>query len=179
MPQDYLYGGVCHPVDLLRWILGEVDEVFAYGSHGKIDPRYPADKENNFIISLKYQSGVIARVLGGFDLDPSARALAAGPFTAWASASMARKRRSSTTASSMTITARASRRKSRSQPRDEKEDHAGETIGFLRHFEDCLVKDEQPLVDVRDGAQIVAICSACWDSIHSGLPVKVTREFGK
>jgi len=57
------------------------------------------------------------------------------------------------------------------------EDHAGEVIGFLRHFEDCLVNDEKPLVDVRDGAQIIAICSACWDSIRSGKPEKVTREF--
>jgi hypothetical protein len=63
-------------------------------------------------------------------------------------------------------------------PRGESEDHAGEVIGFLRHFEDCLIHDRQPLVSVRDGAQVVAICSACWDSTHTGLPVKVTREFG-
>jgi len=63
-------------------------------------------------------------------------------------------------------------------PRDEKEDHAGEVLGFLRHFEECLVQNKKPLVDVRDGAQIIAICFACWQSIRSGLPVKVSREFG-
>jgi predicted dehydrogenase len=50
-------------------------------------------------------------------------------------------------------------------------------MGFLRHFERCLLRGEKPLVDVRDGAQIVAICSACWDSIRTGLPAKVIREF--
>ena len=39
MPQDLMYGGVCHPVDLLRWFLGEAEEVFAYGSHGGLDSR--------------------------------------------------------------------------------------------------------------------------------------------
>ena len=54
-----------------------------------------------------------------------------------------------------------------------------EVTEFLRHFEDCVVNDRQPLVDVRDGAQIVAICAACWESIATGLPVKVTREFDR
>jgi hypothetical protein len=33
------------------------------------------------------------------------------------------------------------------------------------------------LVDVRDGAQVIAVCAAAWDSIRTGRPVKVTREF--
>ena len=68
MPQYLLYGGVCHPIDLLHWSLGEVGEVFAYGSHGGLDRRYPRDKANNFVISLKSASGAIARVLGAFDV---------------------------------------------------------------------------------------------------------------
>ena len=35
-PQDFMYGGVCHPVDVLRWFLGDVDEVFAYANKGNI-----------------------------------------------------------------------------------------------------------------------------------------------
>jgi predicted dehydrogenase len=52
-------------------------------------------------------------------------------------------------------------------------------MGFLRHFEDCIVNDRKPLVDARDGAQIIAICSACWESIRTGRPVKVSREFDR
>ena len=43
-PQDFLYGGACHPIDLLRWFLGDVDEVFAYANCGDIDPRYPSQQ---------------------------------------------------------------------------------------------------------------------------------------
>jgi predicted dehydrogenase len=178
LPQDYMYGGVCHPVDLLRWFLGEVDEVFAYGTHGRIDPRYPADKEDNFIISLKYQSGVIARVMGGFDLiHPPA--LWQRPFHGVGIALYGTKASLFNDRIVYDYYGKGKPQEEMVKPRDEKEDHAGEVIGFLRHFEDCLVHDRPPLVGVRDGAQVIAICSACWDSIHSGLPVKVTREFEK
>ncbi len=171
MPQDYMYGGVCHPTDLLRWFLGEADEVFAYGSHGGLDPRYPADKDNNFIISIKYRSGVIARVMGAFDLvhPPLLHGVGLGLYGTKASVFNDQITYDYHGHGKPTVET--------VEPAGDVEDHAGEVIGFLRHFEDCLVNDEKPLVDVRDGAQIIAICSACWDSIRSGKPEKVTREF--
>jgi predicted dehydrogenase len=178
MPQDLMYGGVCHPVDLLRWMLGEVDEVFCYGRRGNVDTRYPADKADNFLINLKYRNGAIARVMGGFDL--------IHPPALWHS-----------TFHGIGIGLYGSKASlfndrivydyyGTGQPQEEvvtpagnEMDHAGEIIGFLEHFEQCLVNDEKPLVDVRDGAQIVAICHACWESIATGQPVKVTREFDR
>ena len=176
MPQDLMYGGVCHPVDLLRWFLGEADEVFAYGSHGGLDPRYPADKEDNYVISIKYQSGVLARVLGAFDLvhPPS---LWDRPFHGVGLALYGTKASLFNDRIVYEYRGRGAPREETVEPQDRALDHAGEIIGFLRHFEDCLVEDKKPLVDVRDGAQVIAVCSACWDSIHTGRPVKVTREF--
>ncbi|MDD3997648.1 MAG: Gfo/Idh/MocA family oxidoreductase, partial [Sphaerochaetaceae bacterium] len=65
VPQDVMYGGVSHPVDVLRWFLGDVEEVFAYGGKG-LDERYKP--ESNFILNLKFKSGVIARVLGAYGI---------------------------------------------------------------------------------------------------------------
>ncbi len=175
LPQDFMYGGVCHPVDLLRWFLGEADEVFAYGSHGGLDARYPADKHDNFIISIKYRSGVIARVLGAFDL--------VHPPSLWSRPSLVGIALYGTKASVFNDRvvydsyAQSAPQEEAIEPKGEALDHAGEIIGFLRHFEDCLVNDDKPLVDVRDGAQVIAICSACWESIRSGQPIRVTREF--
>ncbi len=178
MPQDLMYGGVCHPVDLLRWFLGEAEEVFAYGSHGGLDDRYPADKANNFIISIRYRSGVTARVLGLFDLIE--------PPTLWAG-----------TKSSVGIGLFGTRasvlddrivreyypegspREERIEPSGSALGHHGEVLGMLRHFEECIVRDLKPLIDVRDGAQVTAVCEACWRSIESGQPEQVTREFDR
>jgi predicted dehydrogenase len=176
MTQDLMYGGVCHPVDLLRWILGEVDEVFAYGSHGGLDPRYPADKADNFLILLKYRNGVTARVMGAFDL--------IHPPALWRRTFHGVGIGLYGTKASLFNDRIVYEYRGRGQPREEclepsgkDVDHAGEVIGFLRHFEHCLVSGEKPLVDVRDGAQVVAVCAACWESIRTGQPVKVTREF--
>ena len=178
MPQDFIYGGVCHPADLLRWFLGEVDEVFAYGIRGLVEPRYPADKQDDFIISLRYRSGAIARILGGFDMihPPSLwgdrfHGVGIGLYGTKASLFNDRIVREYYPDGKPV--------EERIAPSADRLTHSGEVLGFLRHFEECLVNDERPLVDVRDGAQIVAICSACWDSVHSGLPVKVTREFDR
>ena len=35
MPQDFMYGGVTHPVDVLRSFLGDVAEVHCYATKGK------------------------------------------------------------------------------------------------------------------------------------------------
>ena len=167
-----------HLSDLLRWFLGEVDEVFAYGVRGLVEPRYPADKEDDFVISLKYRSGAIARILGGFDMihPPSLwgehfHGVGIGLYGTKASLLNDRIVREYYPDGKPV--------EERITPSADRLTHSGEVIGFLRHFEECLLNDERPLVDVRDGAQIVAICSACWDSVHSGLPVKVTREFDR
>src|SRR5439155_22741524 len=63
-PQDLMYGGVSHPIDLLRWLFGDVATVHALGRKGKTMPTYPLP--DNFLLSLEFENGVIARVLGSY-----------------------------------------------------------------------------------------------------------------
>jgi len=65
-PQDLMFGGVVHPVDILRSFLGDVEEVHAYGTKGKLTPEYPI--RNNFLLNLKFKSGQIARAMGLYDI---------------------------------------------------------------------------------------------------------------
>ena len=64
-PQDFMYGGVCHPLDSLVWLLGEVEEVHCYANRGDLSD-YPI--EDNFMLNLKFKNGVMARVLGAYGI---------------------------------------------------------------------------------------------------------------
>ena len=52
-------GGGCHAVDLLRWLVGDPIEVFAYGTH-KLLPQVPYDDAT--VAVLKFGGGVIGKV---------------------------------------------------------------------------------------------------------------------
>ena len=60
MPQDLLLGGACHPIDALRWFMGDVEEVHCYGLRGGVAVDYP--QQDNFVINLRFASGKIGRV---------------------------------------------------------------------------------------------------------------------
>lgn len=45
----------------------------------------------------------------------------------------------------------------------------------MRHFEACLLADEQPLINEVTGAKVIATAAACWESIQTGLPAKVAE----
>ena len=62
-PQDFMYGGVCHPLDSLIWLLGYVEEVHCYARKGNLSA-YPM--EDNFTLNVKFRSDVIARILGAY-----------------------------------------------------------------------------------------------------------------
>ena len=42
MPQDLILGGACHPIDLLRWFMGDIAEVHCYGIRSGVSSRLSA-----------------------------------------------------------------------------------------------------------------------------------------
>ncbi|MDD5679521.1 MAG: Gfo/Idh/MocA family oxidoreductase [Kiritimatiellae bacterium] len=57
---DMILGGGCHPIDLLRWIVGEVREVYAATNKLALaDAPFPAD---HMLISLKFADGAVGKV---------------------------------------------------------------------------------------------------------------------
>ena len=43
MPQDLILGGACHPIDLLRWFMGDIEEVHCLGLRSGVAPDYPRE----------------------------------------------------------------------------------------------------------------------------------------
>ena len=164
-PQDFLYGGACHPIDLLSWFFGDVAEVFVYATRSDMDARYP--HYDNFLINLRFESGVIARVLAVFGLvEPPLPMLSLGIYGSGGTI----------------IDDRLVLDKLEGQPTlnltfDREQGHGREVWRYMRHFETCLLEDQSPLINEMVGAKIIATISACWESVHSGLPVKVNHHF--
>ncbi len=162
-PQDMIYGGACHPIDLLRWFFGDVEEVFVYATHSGFDPRYT--KHDNFLINLRFRSGVIARILAVFGLvEPPLPMLGLGIYGDKGSI----------------INDQFVLDKLAGQPvmkltYGHESGHGRQVWRYMRHFEECLLEDKRPLIDEIEGAQVIATAAACWESIHTGLPAKVLR----
>ena len=64
-----LMGG-CHSVDMVRWLVGEnveVDEVFAYSTHGHRRPDFQYDP--NVYLMMKFENGVVGKVGTSLECD--------------------------------------------------------------------------------------------------------------
>ena len=66
--KDFPIGSMCHPISLITLFFGDVAEVSAMGVNGGMDPRYPAQREDTFLVNLRFKSGAIGRVLGAYGL---------------------------------------------------------------------------------------------------------------
>ena len=62
MPQDFMFGGCVHGIDVLRAFGGDVRRVHAVARKGNLTPEYPL--ADNFFLNLEFTSGVIGRVSG-------------------------------------------------------------------------------------------------------------------
>jgi predicted dehydrogenase len=72
---DWVYLGLSHPVDLVRWYLGEIVEVQAFGSRTSLADRYGVKGFDLYTVNLRTADGRLGRVLGNYGLHelPSAR----------------------------------------------------------------------------------------------------------
>ncbi|CAA9240798.1 MAG: hypothetical protein AVDCRST_MAG77-1669 [uncultured Chloroflexi bacterium] len=66
--KDFPIGSMCHPIALITMFFGDVAEVSAFGINGGMDPRYPANREDTFLVNLRFQGGGLGRVLGAYGL---------------------------------------------------------------------------------------------------------------
>jgi predicted dehydrogenase len=184
VPQDWLIGGGCHAIDLVRWFAGEVSEVHAYANKSGLPGYeiYERTYETNFLLNLKFESGCIGRVLSAhgvieppipmesFWLFGTRGTIVDNEIVLERDGKLERK------------TLRPSRdqelaEKGMPSPEEEIRGHLDEVIRFLKHFEICVREDRNPSPDAREGARDVSVALAAWDSIKEGRPVKPRIEF--
>jgi len=155
-------GGGCHAIDLLRWIVGEVKEISAYGSKKCIPEKdYPfPDCE---VAILKFDNEAIGKYLGNFACQrPSFRNL-------------------------MLYGTRATYLNGVEKDiiyfDSELNHHIDINIPYaghpfepmIDHFTDCLLNDKDVLINVYDGANTVSVALAGDESLIKGKAIKPIR----
>ena len=178
-PQDLMFGGVVHPVDILRSFLGDVEEVHAYGTKGALTPEYPM--QNNFFLNLKFKSGQIARAMGLYDIvhPPmpmmqvsiyGSKGTMIGDFTdnKGGQVKLMLDKMAASEPFEMTCPPEVD---------TSVYGHGQTVIRYMRHFQECIERDMEPSPGVVDGAKSIAVGVAAWESIETGQPVQVFNEF--
>jgi len=161
-PQNMVLGGGCHPLDLLRWYLGDVESVHAVAN--KI--AFPEDSPIEFdcvLLSLKFESGAIGKVLISIGCQR--------PY----SLGLSLYGTEGTLVDERFYLARYAQFEDFMDAKLPKHDHDANNIFDLQaaHLVDCLDQGVQPIADAVEGAKTVATCLAGDESIRTGAPVKV------
>jgi len=176
----WLYGGLSHPVDFIRWYLPDVQEVMGYGMISSNGKTAGLKNEDTMHFIFKAADGRIARVSGAYTsyTQPTQRD------------------------SGMSVILRCSEGASQAdyhelryavtdKTGEEKiiywgdktlkyyfrfegqSHHAGEYQNYLEYFADCLESGETAYPDVKEGIGTIALLMAMDRSLKTGLPVKV------
>lgn len=157
-----IIGGACHPLDLMRWIAGEIVEVSAYGAKRNI-PQAPWS--DTVIASLKFASGAVGKCL----VSCGAKIPYALNFSYYGTKGSAINDR--LFLDSIAHTEDFMRLPVEIRP----EDHT--CAEQLDHFLHCLASGTTPRIDAVDGARSVAVCCAITESIATGGPIAVELDF--
>ena len=174
----WLYGGLSHPVDFIRWYLPDIDEVMGYSRLSENGAKLGLVHADTFHFIYRARSGKIARVSGTYTspVTPNSRdsnmscvlrgALGAGQADyyelryAW-----------KTDTQSVVETF------------EDKDDyffrfgghshHAGEYQNYIEYFARCLASGATPKPDVDEGIVTVALMQAMEEACATGRAVQV------
>ena len=173
VPQDFMYGGACHPVDSLVWFLGEVDEVHCYANRGGLSD-YPI--EDNFLLNLKFKNGVMARVLGAYGMvQPPGPMMGLTIYGTKATATATFEDFQPSQVRIVFDKLDGNQPAVIDYPADMEGAYGqGQAVRrYMAHFEDCIVNNKSPCEDAREGLKTIAALDTAWRSVKNSLPQKV------
>lgn len=175
---DLLFACCSHPVDLIRWYMGDVEEVTAYASQSEIAQENGFHGNDTFVINLKFKSGKVGRVLGLYGLEHLHQT------RPWIEVALY--------GSKGTFIGKYPQLEAQIKYEGEKErtehyfediyhyfqfegvnHHAGEFVNYTEHFARCLHQGVPAQPDAEDGFRTIATLEAIRQSIREGRPVRV------
>ncbi|MDQ8194165.1 Gfo/Idh/MocA family oxidoreductase [Coraliomargarita sp. SDUM461004] len=178
---NWLYSGLGHPVDLVYWYLGEIEEVYGYGLLSQAGARLGSKVPDCFHFVLKSKAGVLGRVTGMYGTplahpkaSPTTECMLRGndgistatfPRFDYFTAFDGQEPTCETHVDSSGYYFRWGGSKY----------HAGEFQNYLEHFAYSLDSDSPPEPSLVNGLYVVAILEAMERSLNGGIPVRVDQ----
>lgn len=175
----WLYGGLSHPVDLIRWYMPNIEEVMGYGMLSPNGRKGGLKNEDTMHFILKATDGRVASMSGTYTcpVQPVQREsemtciLRGTEGCSQGDYMDLRYAITDRTGEERIITWE---HKLKHYFRFEgKSHHAGEYQNYLEYFADCLEKGETAYPDLPEGIGTVAVLKAMEESLKTGVPVKV------
>ncbi|WP_346238580.1 Gfo/Idh/MocA family protein [Niabella insulamsoli] len=178
----WLYGGLSHPVDFIRWYLPNVEEVMGYGMISANGKKAGLKNEDTMHFIFKATDGRIARVSGVYTspIQPASRESGMSTVlrgTEGASQADYHELRYAITSRDGTekiVTWGDSTLKYYFRFEGQSH-HAGEYQNYLEYFADSIQKGFTAYPDMLEGIGTVALLQAMDESLKTGQPVKVAE----
>ncbi len=177
----WAYLGLSHPVDLVRWYLGDIVEVHAMGTVTALGAASGMKTPDAITVNLKAASGRIGRVLGnyGFHELPRARALIECFLMGSEGTSLARYpdlRFTYHDENGIEVEEDYHHAMSGYHYRHElKGMHYGEFSNYADYFASAIRDGKPNSPDLAEGLQTVLVMRAIVESLDSGQPVTVAK----
>jgi len=171
--------GMSHPIDLIRWYLGRIDEVHAYGRLSRMGARYGRSGYDSYVANLHAADGRVARAMGQYGMVelPSARNAIELLLFGDAGTSMAQyhdMRYYATRADGTEVIEDALYARRAYYFNNEVHGmHYGEFANYADYFAGCLLHGLPHSPDLAEGLETFCVMEAIRRSAHTGAPVRV------
>lgn len=176
----WLYGGLSHPVDFIRWYLPEIEEVMGYGMLSQNGMKAGLKNEDTMHFIFKAKDGRIARVSGVYTspVQPAARESGMSCIlrgTHGASQADYHELRYSVTTreGEEKIITWGDAYKDYYFRFEGQSHHAGEYQNYLEYFADSIEQNFTAYPDIREGVGTVALLQAMDRSLQTGEKIKI------
>ncbi|MDA3613919.1 Gfo/Idh/MocA family protein [Polluticaenibacter yanchengensis] len=176
----WLYGGLSHPVDFIRWYLPDIEEVMGYGMISANGKRAGLKNEDTMHFIFKATDGRIARVSGAYtgptqptDRDSGMTVILRGTEGA-SQADYHELRYAITDKTGEERIVRWGDATLKYYFRFEGQSHhAGEYQNYLEYFADSIENGYTAYPDVNEGIGTIALLIALDRTLQTGMPVKI------
>lgn len=184
----WLYGGLSHPVDFIRWYLPNIEEVMGYGMLSANGAKAGLKNHDTMHFIFKTTDGRIARVSGAYTgpTQPAYRDSGMSTIlrcTEGASQADYHELRYSVTdkTGEEKIVVWGDSTLKHYFRFEGQSHHAGEYQNYLDYFADSIVEGFTAYPDLKEGIGTIALLQAMDKSLETGVPVKIAdvlKEYG-